>query len=93
MAYHIDYDQIPLPQKGSPSLNPKLLLLGAAVLAVAVCLVSVFGARMAVQQMFFPGSNAATAAALEELATSVVQGENVGEAVYAFCQNVLETPN
>ncbi len=90
MAYSISYDHIPLPAKQKNKPKGKTVLLGACVVVIAVLIALVPGVSAAVQQFLFPGSDGTAVKALEDMATGIGEGEPVGEAVHAFCQDVFE---
>jgi hypothetical protein len=60
----------------------------AAVIAVMAILLWPAG-RSAVAQMLLPGDAEITATALQNMAKELGEGQGIGEAVTAFCQEII----
>lgn len=85
MAYRIVYGPEPKPKReGSKRW--------IALLCVAVLLIGLFltGADESVKRWLLPGDPEETAAALDNLVQGIREGENLGEAVGAFCREIVE---
>ena len=92
MSYRIQYGP---PQKGEPvkgqiSKNTVRFIAFAALIAVVLfLLVSPQGAE-AVRGFLLPGDGAVTEAAFSEFVGSIRGGESIGQAITAFCREIIE---
>ncbi len=92
MSYRIDYgsrEALRMP------LKPKRPL---SALAAAFCVLALVAGAMTVKHAglswvetyLLPGDPAVTAAALENLAKDLREGESLSDAVTAFCQEIMD---
>ncbi len=89
MSYEIEYDMQDLPKTvGKPRKASPW-----AILAVVLCLLLALGIKTLslpwVQEVLLPGDPAVTAAALENMAQNLKNGDSLLEAVTAFCQEIV----
>lgn len=90
MGYRIDYNGGTVVKKPiyAPKVGKKkIVLLSAAVLTAAFLLWPM--GRRCVRDLLLPGDEDVTAAALSELVNDLSAGEPVGEAVEAFCRDII----
>lgn len=83
MGYFVSYG----PQYPKPAPRGKKWLLVVLVLLVVLG-VRYFAGQIPWEQLI-PGDTAVTVAAMENLADALSQGESVGQAITAFCQQIL----
>ena len=90
MAYRITYDQSNVRKKSVrfPRIRWKrcAVLFSAAVLGLMVIIPA---GRMWLRDLLLPGDEEVTAVALEGLAEDIESGVSVGEAVDAFCREII----
>lgn len=85
MAYRIVYGPEPKPkQKGSKRW---IAMLCAAALLAGLFLT---GAGESLKNWLLPGDPEVTAAALDSLVQGIREGEDLGDAVGAFCREIVE---
>ena len=87
MSYRIVYSsqiqKMPIKRKGSPWVA------GIAVfLILALCLTA--GSGEWLQDLLLPGDAAVTGAALQNMVEDLKNGENLTDAVTAFCKEILD---
>lgn len=85
MAYRIEYDSGGATRQ---EVRKKRFSAVWLVLAVAAAIL-IPGIRTAVWHWLLPGDGAVTAQALGELVTDLQTGEPLGEAVTAFCREII----
>ena len=91
LGYRILYadggKKIKLPNKAI-SVNRRLLKW--VVFSIVIILLVAISQSRAVRHFLLPGNGAVTEAALGDLVESLKDGEQVGEAVTAFCKHIIE---
>ena len=92
MAYRIEYDP-----EGIKRSKVKQVGKGSALTTILLTIVLVVGAvgiKVSalpwIEHYLIPADPAVTAAALEELAADLREGEPIADAVSTFCQQILE---
>ncbi len=90
MGYRITYENGIIRKKavGERRFRWKRWGCGCLGVALAVALMLPQG-RLLVRDLLLPGDEDVTAAALEEMVENIRAGEPVGEAVEAFCREIL----
>lgn len=90
MGYQIRYDSVgKLPQKRRRSRTGWLA--GFLVIALLACAITVKTVGLKwVQEVLLPGDPAVTAAALEQMAEDLRAGDSLGEAITAFCEEIMK---
>ncbi len=90
MGYRIAYSSIGKRLKRNRKKS-------TAVVAVLVIMILVIGAIAVksigltwVKEVLLPGDPNVTAAALEDLAENLRNGESIGDAIRVFCQEIIE---
>lgn len=89
MGYRIAYTNVGQPEAAMPpkaGKQGKVILIICIVLCLAFCFSPV---RRAVATLIFPGMDEAAFLKMEDLANEIRQGKPVGEAVTAFCREIL----
>ena len=88
MSYQIQYEseknkQYPMERK---SALPKRYLVGAIIVALVVSVISV----PSVRELLIPGDPEVTGAAFSQMIDNLQEGDSVGEAVTAFCREIIQ---
>ncbi len=92
MGYHMDYEQI-----GQTRPQPTEKHRVSGVIAVVLICVLVMGAVAIktvglpwVETFLIPGDPEVTQAALQDMVSNLQEGQSIGEAVTAFCREIVE---
>ena len=92
MGYRIVYGEGPVVWKNEKIRWGRVLLFGASCFA-AFCMLTIHfwpeGSQI-LQQMLYPGDLRDTQAALHHLATRLRAGEALSDAVFVFCQEIVD---
>ena len=89
MGYRIVYGPMP---KAAPSGSGRLRVMTAVfgrLFALCVHFLWPQGSRM-LREIFLPGTPGVTEQALESMVADIRSGEDFGDAVTAFCQEILD---
>ena len=90
MGYRVVYTAVKTPSRRG-SRAARVAVLTGAFLLLFLFLVNGFWPRgkQALQELLLPGNAAVTAAALEELAAELGEGEELSAALEEFCRRVI----
>ena len=92
MGYRIDYGQLSERKYPQASRSRRLAGLISAALGVFLLLTGLFWpqGRELLKEFLIPGDSTVTAAAFSQLLTDLRTGMDSGDAVAAFCREILE---
>lgn len=93
MGYQISYG--PIKTKDSVKMRGKTVRAFALVICIIALVIGlqVSGVGKTLWRWMLPGNPEVTSAALDTMAESLKQGDSVGEAVTAFCREIIENAN
>lgn len=86
MAYQIKYNLVG-PNRRTAKKSKRVLVIVTA-LGISCLVITALHLPWA-QNLLLPGDSAVTAAALEDLADNLQQGESFMDAITAFCRNII----
>lgn len=89
MAYRIDYGSGGEKKRAMKGRTPVRRVAAGIVCAVLLAALLFPAGRRALRDLILPGDAEVTAAALRDLVAELQDGEPVGDAVSAFCQEVI----
>ena len=93
MGYLISYGQttvkeiIKEKQKFHFGKNQIYVIVACSLLLMAIFL----GSKKSVQNFFLPGNSEVTRTALDKMVRGIREGESVGNAVTAFCREIVQS--
>lgn len=86
MAYRIKYNLVG-PNRKTTQKNKRT---GAILTVLGICGFVVIALHLPwARDLLLPGDSAVTAAALEDLAENLQQGESLMDAITVFCRNII----
>ena len=92
MSYRVSYagDHTKKVKTTARIGKPQRWLLGGILLLIGAAALSYTGAAQQILRWLLPGDPETTAQALHLLTEQLAQGENLKEAISAFCRKILE---
>lgn len=90
MAYRISYDSVG-KYRQKKEKNRKGIFIAVLVLVLVIGAITVKSVGLTwVQEVLLPGDPAVTAAALEGMVENLRNGENLYDAITAFCREIIK---
>ncbi len=89
MGYRIEYDGIGINKRRKPIKWGSLIALACVLLLVAGAVTVKMVGLPWVQEVLLPGDPEVTAMALEGLVEDLRQGDTLGQAIKAFCEEII----
>ena len=91
MAYRVVYDSLGEENRNPrPKNNSIVTVTAILVICCVLCAVAIHaGALPWVRDVLLPGDAGVTAAALENMVTAILDGSTLGDAITAFCQEIM----
>lgn len=88
MGYRVSYDEGQATKVALRSRKKNVWIFAIAVLLL-LAMIAFPGGRLVLRDILLPGNEEVTAEALEGLAAELKAGEPLGEAVEAFCLEII----
>lgn len=90
VGYRIEYDSTGAKMRRiGLSKEKRRVILIVGVLIITVLIMAFPAGRLWIRDLLLPGNEAVTAAALEDFAEDIRQGQSFGQAVEAFCREII----